>query len=844
MYTAFLSYSRIDNKIADRLYKALDEYRTPKGLLRDDPSIPFKFYPIFRDRAELSAGGDLDDRVIQALKDSERLIVLCSPAASTSKWVEKEVAEFIRLERTNRIFPVIAATAPDVDDIEIAFFPPSLRKRGLLAADLRKIRKKNGQIVGDNFHDGRLKLIAGLLGVTLETLVQRERRRDQQRRTMLGVFAALVSVLIVAAGGFAIAERQQRQRVFNRRLVTQAENLFSQGADSFHQSLLLSIESMRRSPSAEAADILRAGLPLLPNPVASFDMDSIQDSRINILNDDYVLGAIAEESVSIDIADSQQLSILFDYAIKTPNVDLTGARMGDKRWTEAHTVRDLNGRYEAYYGGPGCQAHLTDMTKPQTSVITPSYKCMFVTYAKFSPNSRYIALQSSTSDTFYFYQIVNLANSSTIKLDSEDVFSVVEFSLDGKYVATQDKQSVIRVGSSGDMKTLWSISSDAETPSDNFDLAEFSDNGNFLIVRNGSSVQVRKSATGEIVSSFNPSIRDQNNFFRITLDSEEKYIVTSGDNSSQLWHVLSGKEVVRLEHEPSLEKNVGEWKPVRIVFPQSDSFISVVDTSGVSRIWNIENKWRSAEIDLVHAGPVLNLAFSPDSNHLATADQDGEINLWNVRSSEKITTFNVPVNDRTMGFWNPESVFSPDGQYLVTSVGNQSSIQVWDVDSGQEVARLNYRRDLDSTVNLISSSAIEFKRGRNNRMEVVDNATRQTLATLVVEGRKIVVADDSQHSSGKEFKFEKIGNTLFVTEADSGKEVGKISHKGEIQDVVLSPDGSYIASASSDGTVKVRRLLTSDALISEVCQRINRSLTRDEWKQFFGRRRYRETCDV
>jgi len=179
MYQAFLSYSRADNRVADELHKLLDGYRTPKSLLREYNYVPPKLYPIFRDRTDLSGGGGLTDRVFKALKESKRLIVLCSPAASKSVWVEKEVKEFIRIGRISHIFPVIASNAPDAENVETEFFPPSLRGHGLLAADLREIRNDNGKIVGDGFHNGKLKLIAGLLNVPVDSLVQRERKRQR-----------------------------------------------------------------------------------------------------------------------------------------------------------------------------------------------------------------------------------------------------------------------------------------------------------------------------------------------------------------------------------------------------------------------------------------------------------------------------------------------------------------------------------------------------------------------------------------------------------------------------------------------------------------------------------------
>lgn len=199
-YSAFLSYSRIDDRIANWLHSRLDRFRTPKVLIGVQGShgpVIEKLHPIFRDRTDMSGGGELAFRIKEALQQSERLIVLCSPAAVESSWVDLEVEEFISSGRGDRIFPVIAPDLPDTADIETAFFPPSLRGRGIVAADLREIRLRNGKIVGDGRVAGLNKLLAGLLGIELDQLVKRERRR--QRVLMAGISSAAVLFALAAA---------------------------------------------------------------------------------------------------------------------------------------------------------------------------------------------------------------------------------------------------------------------------------------------------------------------------------------------------------------------------------------------------------------------------------------------------------------------------------------------------------------------------------------------------------------------------------------------------------------------------------------------------------------------
>jgi WD40 repeat protein len=211
-YRAFFSYARADDRVANWLHRQLDSYRTPKSLVGAEGELgpaPARLHPIFRDRTDLEAGGHVDGALMAALAASETLVVLCTPTSARSPWVNRECAAFIELGREKLIFPVIAAGEPDSGNAETECFPPALRGRGLLAADLREIRKPNGQLVGDGREGARMKLIAGLIGLPLDRVIQRERRRQRQLVTLLSGAALTFLAVAVAAAGFGWLSEQR-----------------------------------------------------------------------------------------------------------------------------------------------------------------------------------------------------------------------------------------------------------------------------------------------------------------------------------------------------------------------------------------------------------------------------------------------------------------------------------------------------------------------------------------------------------------------------------------------------------------------------------------------------------
>ena len=197
-YMAFLSYSHDDAEIADWLHEELEEYHVPQrlvGKLTEHGPVPKRLAPIFRDRQELAAAANLTEEIEEAIAGSRFLIVLCSRTAAQSHWIDKEIACFKRLHGEDRILAAIVDGEPAADDeSELPAnecFPPALRfhfdGRGRptstraepIAADLRDH--------GDGRRMGLLKLAAGMLGVGLDELAQREAARRNRRLYMIAV---------------------------------------------------------------------------------------------------------------------------------------------------------------------------------------------------------------------------------------------------------------------------------------------------------------------------------------------------------------------------------------------------------------------------------------------------------------------------------------------------------------------------------------------------------------------------------------------------------------------------------------------------------------------------------
>ena len=169
-YFAFISYKSEDVEWAMWLQHELEHYRLPASF-NGRTDIRQELRPVFRDIDELSAG-NLPEQIKQALENSQNLIVVCSPQAATSHWVNQEVETFISLGRTDRIFPfIVEGNSPK------EFFPPSL-----LA-----LPENEERLGGDASKQGRdvafVKVVAGMLGLGFDDLWNRyEREKAEEER--------------------------------------------------------------------------------------------------------------------------------------------------------------------------------------------------------------------------------------------------------------------------------------------------------------------------------------------------------------------------------------------------------------------------------------------------------------------------------------------------------------------------------------------------------------------------------------------------------------------------------------------------------------------------------------
>ncbi|RKQ96104.1 toll/interleukin-1 receptor domain-containing protein [Maricaulis maris] len=217
-YRAFISYSHRDQQFARWLHRQLETYNIPSRLVGRETkqgTVPRRLTPIFRDREDLAATGDLTASVRDALANSDALIVVCSPDAVVSRWVNEEIRAYRQLNPGGVVLAAVLAGNPDSDpeaEPGETCFPPALLEPGVdgatvaepVAADMR--RKADGRRMA------LLKLVAGLLGISLDQLIQRDLQRRHRRVTAITGASLLLSAIMATLTLLAASARSEAIR--------------------------------------------------------------------------------------------------------------------------------------------------------------------------------------------------------------------------------------------------------------------------------------------------------------------------------------------------------------------------------------------------------------------------------------------------------------------------------------------------------------------------------------------------------------------------------------------------------------------------------------------------------
>jgi WD40 repeat protein len=871
-YAAFISYSSKDASFAKRLHRALERYGVPTSLGSFDlvgGGKKNRIYPIFRDREEASAGR-LGELIEASLKASAALVVVCSPNSAQSPWVEKEIQSFIAQGRQDRIFAIISDTAPLVDetgaDATAACFPPAFSSDVLvdgnalqpLAADARKGK--------DGFRNAWLKIVAGLINVNAGALADRDRARRKSNAIRSGLIAATL-LFAVGLGISWMVSIQMNAR--SNALAVLAQKASDDGdperAFRYARAGLVGADWRLVAFKPHAAEmqlrravmaLLAAGPPLRHNGWVNSVAFSPDGSRIATASNDHtaqlwdartalplgkpmrhdgdvVMVAFSPDGRRLATASKDGAARLWDGTSGAPAsaplrhkaavivvaFSPDGTRLGTASGDTASLWDAASGAPIGppllHDGAVNAIAFSPDGTLLATAASDDLVRVWDTTTAAlhiaasrhedrvncvaFSPDGTRFA--SASDDHTARIWDARTGVQMGASLSHEKGVDVVAFSPDGTRVATASWDKTARLW---DAQTGAPIGAKMDIQSDPWGIA-FSPDGSQLATAASDAARLWDGRTGSPVAE---PMRQQSAVSAVAFSPDGTRLATASfDHTARVWKTHgSWAQFTNLQHDAPVETVAFSRDGKRVV---TGADLATVSERGTVRFWNSADGTR---LEALTIGAFLPVALSPDGNSMAAISSDGSARLWDVRSGELVGSPMRHGDDANGSNSYIEAIaFSPDGSRIATG-GSDSTLRVWDGRTGIAIG-MPLRLQSHVTTVTFSPDGQRLAAGMDDfTAHLWDARTLSPIGPILrpsKEGEWQELARRLTHGvvfspDGTRLATAMSDNTVRMWDAKTGAPVSApMQHSKYITDITFSPDGTRLATASADNSAQL-----------------------------------------
>ena len=294
-------------------------------------------------------------------------------------------------------------------------------------------------------------------------------------------------------------------------------------------------------------------------------------------------------------------------------------------------------------------------------------------------------------------------------------------------------------------------------------------------------------------------------------DSGRQFAAGDYSGTIRVWNVEDGKERARLRCN---------WFPTAITFDHDGSRLACGSDSEV-RVWTIPD---AAEILHLRHGNVVNrVLFSRDNRFLLTHSQEGTLRLWDISRGAEINR--IPLGSNEGG---RNACFSPDSRF-VAAQDRPHQVQTWSIGYGDLLCQV--REGTGAGVAIVALG---------NKYLATTSPGDNTMRVWAINGRDCIKAFDGRGSGKLAFspqaKYVAAGSngnsstdnvdwTAVHVYKVEGLEAATIRHETKasnsgapevgrppslptirITSLAFSPDDVHLATASSEGTIRVTAL--------------------------------------
>ena len=851
-FDVFLSYSRKDEAFAGRIEEALKNYRLPKDVKTAKPTRNRLI--VFRDKQDLvPIGGDYWKTIENYLERSTYLVLICSPNARRSEYVNHEIKTFLQTHEASAVIPLLLSGRPN-NERDAApdnyAFPEALcgALSMPLAVDFSEFAHAGGKVSKGRYHDSWYTLLAKVFDAERAEIERRDARRQARRRTIFGAVAVTIIAILSVALVVAVNSRQEavRQRDQARRLLYASNmNLAQRAFESGNIELGRGLLDPYRADAGSGAEDLRG-----------FEWHYLW----RLYN-----GQLATFAETDGFAFSPDGTV---FATATPGAV--------KIWDAA----SLEETATIVLGAPKATAEPREVEiyRPPSIAFAPDAKT--IAYG----DTRRVALIDVTSSSSRDLPVPGMpaggARSAREGSEREEYWGLARggtpsFSRDGKLLAVSYACGMVIVFDRSSLNEVARLG-DGPPASSCTDFVAFSPDARFLAYGDGYSVRVwdavtRRDLGGPETDVSRPDSVDQVESVAFSPDSK---VLAIGDRSKRvvLWNLVSRKVLGRLDGK-------SEWVSAMAFSPDGNTLYAGSVDQTVRR-WDLSSYVKSGRVTDAtkvvatikgHTGPISSIHYSPARAFVATVGADRMVKLWSNAAGHEFDAIAdvaaisadmrviAKATDETISFFDargeePAKVaslkglnlaLSPDGTTFTTTdyrpSADASTITVWNLSSdGRIVSRARFAGEsasFSADGRLLTALGVEGKGvvlrdvSGDRPLTSIPGDTPFSAYVVSRDGAVIVTLAKTSHgitswdaaSASRRASLERRkepaslnlspdGTLLAIAEANElllwrtdadTAPVSLGSHAADVTALTFSPDGRLIASGDLNGRMKV-----------------------------------------
>ncbi|MEU8361141.1 toll/interleukin-1 receptor domain-containing protein [Nonomuraea sp. NPDC048882] len=594
---------------------------------------------VFRDESSLSVSPQLWPSIQRALAASRFLILLTSPEAAQSKWIAKELQEWLtRDAHGQRLLLVLTSgtlawneQATDFDPALSTALPSALR--GVFEHEPRYIdfswarEEEQLDLRNPRFRALVAQLAGPIHGRHVDEMEGEDVRQHRRTNRIVRATIATLTTLTVVAGSAAVIAAQQRQEA-----IAQRQEALRQLALATSRELAATAE-LRSRRDMQSAMLLST---------AAFAIGDTQEARTNLarqLNQ----GRHVEKFLPGPGPGWDKVSLSPD------GRSLTAIDQG----SGAVAVQDLTRTQEPLRTLPGVSGALS---------------------AVISPNGELIAVTQPDNITVW-----NVTNTSLVAaFDAPDSGSP-DFSPDGRILAIPGMETEGRPYPVG-KTTLWDIGRHKPLGDLVGDAGQvtchFSPDGTTIATAQGADITLWS------VSSRTPIRTLTGGHDRGVFDlafSPDSTMLASGGHDARLivWDIATGDQLASRTHDGDVNT---------VAFTPDGRTLAAGDNAAGITVYDIADRTDmkgKTRLTGGHTSAVTQLVTTSDSRKVISYGDDGRLIVWTLAAQTPLILARSP---GTGSEYAGNPVFSPDSRTL--AIPTEAGVVLWDIARRQRLTTL------------------------------------------------------------------------------------------------------------------------------------------------------------